>query len=230
MPGKSIRAAPTGRALVVVGAALLAGAGALLVFVAAGGAGLALAFCRVAGEAAERFPGRIVAGLLGGAVVLVDAALVLRALGLGRIRAIDFEDASGRTSIEVSALALALRRAVIEDDDVVDAEVAIRVPRSGRSRPVVCSVQVELRERSDVPQRGRELSATIRRRFLRIIPTDVDPVVNVTVRIAPPAPDSEAMKETQAIAVQETPSGPVLPDVHDFTGERRYGERADQDK
>ena len=80
---------------------------------------------------------------------------------------------------------------------------------------------------------GSQDENNIRRRFLQIIPIETDPVVNIGIRIRPPRPDGESGKTTQAMGAAgdkaaegaaEEATEEALPDVPDFTGERRYSD------
>jgi hypothetical protein len=167
----------------------------------------------------------------------LDIWLVLRALGFGATKMIEFESSAGRMVVDVSALEEALRRRALEHADVADARAVIRIASGGLAKPIVCDVDVGIRERADVPGRGAEIADRLRRGFLRIIPIETDPVINLVIHIRPPAPSGQTGKETVAMPVvgaegdKGIPEGdipePALPDVPDFTGERRYGKSGD---
>jgi hypothetical protein len=147
---------------------------------------------------------KLVLALLGLALVYLVVKLVLRALGLGETRTIEFDGPAGQMVVEASNLEQCVRRTELEDRDVADATARVRIP-SG-------------------------VSAQIRRRFLQIIPIETDPVVNLDVKIRAPRPGTEAAKATQPMAAAETEEPQRLPDVPDFTGERRYGGEAAKEK
>jgi len=211
-------------------AALLA---TLFIGFAIGGEEFAKGVGEMARDVASSATGRSALALLGMAILAGVIWLVLRALGFGAARMIEFESSAGRMVVDVSALEEALRRRALEHDDVADARAAINIPAGGLAKPIVCDVDVGIRERADVPGRGAEIADKLRRGFLRIIPIETDPVMNLTIHIRPPVPREETGKETVAMPVveagegggagDEPPSEPLLPDVPDFTGERRYG-------
>ena len=215
----------SGRLLGIVGAVLAALAATVLLGFAVGGGLFAQGMGFMLTDAASGVGGRLVFAVLGAGVLAADLWLILRTLGFGGAKVIDFESSSGRMVVDVSALEEALRRSAMEDGDVMDADAHIHVPRGGFARPIVCDIGVGIRERSDVPGRGAEIASKLKRAFLRIIPVETDPVVNLKIRIRPPLPDEEAAKVTQAMSVAEGEKAAEapLPDVHDFTGERRYG-------
>ncbi len=222
----------SGRALGIAGGALGALLGALFLGAAFGGAVFAQWLGFTLGEVASGAVGRVFVGLLGVAVLAVDVTLVMRALGFGESRVIAFKGDSGRMAVDVSALEDCLRRTALEDADVADAACRLRIPRGGIEKPIVCDVEVDIHERADVPAKGLDLAAAIRRRFLQIIPIETDPVVNIRIRIRGPSPGTESAKGTQAMpvagdgAAEEAEKS--LPDVPDFTGERRYVDGDDQ--
>ena len=225
----------SGRTLGIAGGVLGALLGALFLGAAFGGAVFPRWLGIVLGDVAGGVIGRVFLGLLAVAILAVDVTLVMRALGFGESRVIAFRGDSGRMAVDVSALEDCLRRAALEDPDVAGAACRLRIPRGGIEKPIVCNVDVDIHERADVPAKGLDLAAAVRRRFLQIIPIETDPVVNVRIRIREPSPGTESAKGTQAMpvagdgAAEETGEAEkALPDVPDFTGERRYGEGEDQ--
>lgn len=219
----------SGRILGIMGGVLAALVATLLLGVAIGGPELAGRLGSIVVGAASGVTGRAIFALVGVTLLVGDVTLLLRALGLSASKVIDFKTDSGQMAVDVSALEECLRRTAVEDPDVADAVVRLHVPRGGLDKPIVCDVEIGLRERSDVPGKGKDLAAAIRRRFLQIIPIETDPVVNIGIRIRPPRPDGESGKTTQAMgaAGDEAAEGAAeeaLPDVPDFTGERRYSD------
>jgi hypothetical protein len=219
----------SGRALAVAGAVL---AGLL------GAAFLAFGFVPSFAALTGGFLGKTASGLagrafwsgLGTAVLAADVAVVLRSLGFGASKVIEFESGAGRMAVDVSALEECLRRTALEDPDVTDASCSLRVPAASARRPIVCDVVAGVYERADVPGKGRKIASNLRRRFLQIVPVEVDPVVNLDIRIRPPRPGTEAATATQEMSAAggESEEDERLPEVHEFTGERRYvvpGER-----
>lgn len=218
----------SGRILGILGAGLTGLVAMLFLGVAMGGPEFSQGLGIALNDAASSVIGRVVFAVVGLGIIAADVALLLRALGLGASKVINFESDSGQMAVEVSALQECLRRTAIEDPDVEDAVCRLRIPRKGLEKPIICYVEVGLHERANVPGKGNDLSAAIRRRFLQVIPVETDPVVNINIRIRPPKPDAEAGKSTQAMDAQGPPAGDeeedTLPDVPDFTGERRYGD------
>jgi hypothetical protein len=219
----------SGRALAAAGAAL---AGLLGLCFLAFGVFPALAALTggFLGKTASGLAGRALWSGLGTAVLAADAAVVLRSLGFGASKVIDFESEAGRMAVDVSALEECLRRTALEDPDVTDASCSLRVPAASARRRIVCDVVVGVYERADVPGKGREIALNLRRRFLQIVPVETDPVVNLDIRIRPPRPGTQAATATQEMraAGEEGKEDGRLPEVHEFTGERRYvvpGER-----
>ena len=206
---------------------------ALFLGIAIGGEQFASGIGIIFGDTAASAPGRSTLALAGMTLLAGDIWLVLRALGLGASKMIEFESSAGRMVVDVSALEEALRRRATEHEDIVDARAAIQISSGGLAKPVICDVHVGIRERADVPGRGAEIADRLRRDFLRIIPVETDPVINLTIHIRPPLPCEESGKDTVAMPVfgaggeGEPQEGdvpqPSLPDVPDFTGERRYG-------
>jgi hypothetical protein len=227
----------TGRILGFAGGALVALLATLLLGAAVGGGEFVGWLGAVLGSAASGVTGRASVAVVGILLLAGDVTLLLRMLGLGASKVIDFESESGEMTVDVSALEECLRRTAVDDHDVADAVASLRLPRGGLEKPIICNVQVALHERADVVGKGKELAAAVRRRFLQIIPIETDPVVNINIRIRPPKPGAEAAKVTQAMVAHGPPAieaeeDAPLPDVPDFTGERRYGdddEEEDQD-
>jgi hypothetical protein len=228
-----------GRILAVCGGALAALLATLLLGFAIGGGTFAQYVGDMVGDAATSATGRSAFALVGMALLAVDIWLVLRGLGFGAAKRIEFESSAGRMVVDLSALEEALRRRALEHEDVADAKASIRIPGGGLAKPIVCDVDVGIRERADVPGRGAEIADRLRRGFLRIIPIETDPVINLAIHIRPPPPCEESAKATVAMpavgaegddapADGETPE-PPLPDVPDFTGERRYGKAGEED-
>ena len=220
------------RVLAVGGGVLAALLATLLIGFAIGGEEFAKGVGELGRDVASSATGRSAAALLGMAALALDIWLVLRALGFGAARMIEFESSAGRMVVDVVALEEALRRRALEHDDVADARAVISIPGGGLAKPIVCDVDVGIRERADVPGRGAEIADKLRRGFLRIIPIETDPVINLAIHIRAPVPREEIGKETVAMPVVEAgevggvddaPAEPLLPDVPDFTGERRYG-------
>ena len=224
---------PAGRVLAVSGGALAALLATLFLGFAIGGGLFAQGVGEVLGDVASSAAGRAAFALVGLTLLAVDIWLVLGALGFGATKKIEFESSAGRMVVDVSALEEALRRRALEHEDVADAKATIRIPSGGLAKPIVCDVHVGIRERADVPGRGAEIADGLKRGFLRIIPIETDPVINLSIHIRPPAYCEESGKDTVAMPVvgagegDETSAGeqtePPLPDVPDFTGERRYG-------
>lgn len=213
-----------------VAALAAAAVGAILLGLGVGGREFGLLLGDSLAGAASTGAGRVV--LVAAALVILacDIAVVLRALGFGASDAVEFESEAGLVSVDVTALEECLRRCALEDEIVTDASASVRIARGGLGQPVHCTVQVGLRERPDVPGRGKDLAAALKRRFLQVIPIDIDPVVDVRVFIREPESDALSAQETQEMPVSDLgPGAPEpLPDTPDFTGERRYGE--DDDK
>jgi hypothetical protein len=223
------------RALGVVGV-VLTGLLALFFFaMAVGGAEFARGFGTIILGSTATGSGRIALAAL--ALVLIGAMLVLllRAFGFGGARIVEFESDAGRMTIDVSALEECLRRTALEDPDVGEASASIRMPRGGVSRPIACDLDVALYERADIPGKGGELASQIRRRFLQILPVEYDPVVNLHVRISAPKYTSAATAALTpatgmlAVGRPEDAQPEKLPDVPEFTGERRYAVQDDDE-
>ncbi len=224
-----------GRILAVGGGLLTALLATLLIGFAIGGGLFVQGVGDMAGDAASSATGRSAFALVGMALLVIDIWLVMKALGFGASKMIEFESSAGRMVVDVSALEEALRRRALEHDDVADARAVIRIPSGGLAKPIVCDVDVGIRERDDVPGRGAEIADRLKRGFLRIIPIETDPVINLTIHIRPPVPCEESGKETVAMRAVGAEGGdgdipePPLPDVPDFTGERRYGKSGEEE-
>ncbi len=222
-----------GRVLAVAGGAITALFATLLIGFAIGGEQFAKGVGAFVEDAAASATGRSTFALVGMTLLGVDVWLILKALGFGATRRIEFESSAGRMVVDVSALEEALRRRALEHEDVADAKASIRIGSGGLAKPIVCDVDVGIRERADVPGRGAEIADRLRRGFLRIIPIETDPVINLAIHIRPPAPCVESDKATVAMPAVGAEDGeaaePPLPNVPDFTGERRYGKSGDDD-
>lgn len=216
----------------MLGAFLTGALAALLVGLAASGGGFSLGFGQALGEAASSAAGRVLMAGSGMALLVADAVLLLRAFGLGAGKTIEFESGAGKMVVDVSALEECLRRTALDDPEVTDATASIRIPRAGSSRAIVCDLDVGLIERADIPGKGGDVAARVRRRFLQIIPMETDPVVNLRIRIRPPRPGPDSAPTVSMAAAQPstTSQEPAkLPDVPEFTGERRYAVQEDGD-
>lgn len=211
----------SGRTLAALGAAVLGLIGLLCLIVGVSGDATGRALAQVIVEGSAELRGRLLLSAAGVALLAADAALVLWAFGFGRSKVLEFESDSGAMAVDVTALEDCLRRTVLEDPDVADARATIRVPRGGFTRAIQCTLDVGIYERSNVPGKGEELAAVVRKRFLQIIPVEQDPAVNLRMRIRPPRTPGEASG-----AKEETPE--PLPDVPEFTGERRYVVKDDE--
>jgi len=217
------------RALGIVGAVLTGLLALLLLVLAIGGEDLASGFGQSMAEAVSGNGGRIALAVAG--LVLIGALLflVLKAVGFGTSKTIEFDGDAGQMVVEVKALEECLRRTALEDPDVTDAAAAITIPRGGIARTIVCDVDVGLHERADIPGKGADLASQIQRRFLQIIPVEKDPMVNLHITIRAPKHESPATAALTpaaglpAVSAPEPPKEPEpLPDVPEFTGERRY--------
>jgi hypothetical protein len=224
-----------GRVLAVAGGAITALFATLLIGFAIGGDEFARGVSSMLVGAAASATGRSTFALVGMTLLGVDVWLILKALGFGATRRIEFESSAGRMVVDVSALEEALRRRALEHEDVADARASIRIGSGGLAKPIVCDVDVGIRERADVPGRGAEIADRLRRGFLRIIPIETDPVINLAIHIRPPTPCVESDKATVAMPAVGAdggddggPAEPPLPNVPDFTGERRYGKSGDE--
>ena len=119
--------------------------------------------------------------LIGGAA-LIGLAVILPFIGgskTTREKPIEFTSEVGSMIIEASALEDCLRRTALDDDDVCDATVNIKVPEIGQDQPIICSVRIGIRERPNIPGKGGEIAKKIRDRFLEILPMDTLPIVNL---------------------------------------------------
>jgi hypothetical protein len=212
----------------MIGGAAMAFTAIALVALAVSGGELGLGLGQKAAETASTGLGRALIAALGVMLFIADAVLVLRVMGFGGSKIIEFESEAGRMIVDVTALEECLRRTALEDSDVTDSSASIMIPRGGINKTIECNLDVGLLERADIPGKGSELASRIRRRFLQIIPIDRDPVVNLQIRIRAPkqgSPATQAMTPAaglEAVAVQEEKEPEPLPDVPEFTGERRY--------
>ncbi len=216
-----------GRVLAVVGV-VFAGAAALacLAF-AAGGSSLAVTVSDALQRLAASLVWRVVLAAIGVVFMFAIAYLLMRALGIGASKVLSFESSSGHMEVDISAIEECLRRTALEIDGVVDARASIRIQPGGLAKPILCNMQVGLRERSDVPGKGSEVSARVKERFLDIIPIDTAPMVNLGIRIraAKRPPSGSAADETGYAPDAEEVAGEdeqELEDTPDFIGERDY--------
>lgn len=217
-----------GRLLSLIGVVLAGILALALIGLAAGGETLTAHFYLTALRFTGPWIGRGFLAFLGVAIMFAVAYLIMRTLGVGASKVLAFESSSGHMEVDISALEACLTRTALDVDDVIDAKAKIRVQPGGLAKPIICAVQVGLRERADVPGRGSEIGAKIRERFLEIIPIDTPPVVNLNIRIrsakrpAPPAEPEYALPP--AADEHEEEPDQELEDTPDFTGERDYGE------
>lgn len=215
----------------IAGAVLTGLLGVLLVALGIGGADVGLAIGGSLQGWADGAGGRVVLAFAGLLLVALDMAFVMRALGFGASKAIEFDGPSGHMEVDISALEECLRRTALEDADVTDAAARLRVPHGRSRRPIVCNVDVGVRERVDIPGKGSEIAQRLKRRFLDVVPVEKDPVVNLRMRIRPRedagagyTPPSNGAGKPEGAAGAEEP----LADVPEFTGERRYGDRDEE--
>jgi hypothetical protein len=217
------------RALGIVGAVLTGLLALFLLALAIGGTELATGFGQSMAEAASSNAGRISLAAAGLVLIAAGLFLVLRAIGFASSKTIEFDGDTGQMVVEVKALEECLRRTALEDPDVTDATAAITIPRGGISKTVVCDLDVGLHERADIPGKGAELASQVQRRFLQIIPVENDPLVNLHITIRAPkyeSPATAALTPAAGLPAVSTPAEAKepkpLPDVPEFTGERRY--------
>ncbi len=213
-----------GRALAALGVVLAGAAALACLALAAGGTGLAVTVSDALQGLAGSLLWRVVLAAVGVAFMFAVAYIVMKALGIGGRKVLSFESSSGHMEVDISALEDCLTRTALEIDDVVDARARIRIQPGGLAKPILCNLQVGLRERSDVPGKGSEVGARVKERFLDIIPIDTAPVVNLNIRIRT-AKKPSAAGETGDAADAEEVAGEdeqELEDARDFTGERDY--------
>lgn len=213
-----------GRALAVVGVVVTGAASLVLLALAAGGRSFAVTVSDTLQGLSGALFGRAFMAFVGVAIMFAVAYILMRSLGVGASKVLAFDSSSGHMQIDISALEDCLVRTALEVDDVIDARARICIQAGGLAKPVLCNVQVGLKERADVPGKGSEIGAKIKERFLEIIPIDTPPVVNLNVRIRSPKKPSRP-PDVEEVGGGEEPSetaGEDLEDSHDFTGERSY--------
>lgn len=206
---------------------------------------LPLAFLDAAGHRYWRW--LLVAG--GGLLTLF--VFVLPFLGVRRRppeKLIELTGEVGVMVIEVGALEDCLRRTALEDEDVTHATVAIDVPELGREDPIVCTLDIGIKERPNVPGKANELAKRVQERFLEILPMDLPPKVDMrkihfqrprpslTSRF--PAAPAFAERRTEPFepawipdkpaAESQKSTGEDLP-VGPFTGEMKYPVETEED-
>ncbi len=172
---------------------------------------------------------RVFLALAGLLVLAFDLVLLLRFVGFGTVKVIEFEGPAGQMAIDVTALEECLHRTATDDPDVTDADVRLVVPTQSSKRPITMNVDVDVRERVDIPGKGAAISQRLSRRFLDIVPLDREPVVNVGIRIRPSEGDEEGAQGRPSEgsgapgeAEEANEEDERLPDIPEFTGERRY--------
>ncbi len=213
-----------GRALAVLGVVFAGAAAVAGLALAVGGGGLTATASDALQTLAASLVWRVVLAAVGVVFLFAFAYLVMRALGIGARKVLSFESSSGHIEVDISAIEECLRRTALEIDDVVDARARIRIQPGGLAKPILCNLQVGLRERSDVPGKGSEVGARVKERFLDIIPIDTAPVVNISIRIRAakkPAAAGETGYAADAEEVAEEDEQ-ELEDTPDFIGERDY--------
>jgi hypothetical protein len=224
-----------GRVLAIAGVIIAAALALTFLAFAAGGIRLGVAASDMLQGLTRSLGGRAMLAAMGVGVMFAVAYLVMRGVGVGASKVLSFDSSSGHMEVDISALEECLRRTALEIDDVIDAKARIHIQAGGLAKPVLCAVQVGLRERADVPGSGSEIGTRIKDRFLEIIPIDTPPVVNLNIRIRsakrPAAAASEEERgyaaESEEAAVEEEQD---LEDARDFTGERDYtGREADNE-
>lgn len=212
---------PSARALAALGAILIGGLALLLLGLSIAGGDFALGFGQGLGELASGRVSRIVTAAAGLALLAADALLVLRSSGVGSGKTIEFESGAGNMTIDVSALEECLKRTALEDPEVTEASATIRIPR-GLGRAIICDMDIGIVERADIPGKGSDIAARIRRRFLQIVPLETDPLVNLKIKIRPSRPGPDTAPTSAMPVATPTPAAEKLPEVPEFTGERRY--------
>jgi hypothetical protein len=218
-----------GRVLAIIGVVVTGAAALCLLAFAAGGVSFAVTVSDTLQGLSGSLLGRAFLAFLGVAIMFAVAYVVMRALGVGASKVLAFDSSSGHMQVDISALEDCLMRTALEVDDVIDARARIRIQAGGLAKPVLCNVQVGLKERADVPGKGSEIGAKVKERFLEIIPIDTPPIVNLNVRIRAPKkpsrpPDVEEVGGVEGSGESAgTDDKKELEDSHDFTGERSYG-------
>lgn len=156
-----------------------------------------------------------------------------------REKLIEFTGEVGVMVIEVGALEDCLRRAVLEDEDVTYATVRIDVPELGREDPIVCTVDIGIKERPNVPGKANELAKRTQKRFLEILPMDTPPKVDMRkIHFTRPKPLVSSHFPAAPAPFQERRTEPLEPvkadekeppkeeaadlPVGPFTGEMKY--------
>ena len=219
-----------GRVLAIIGVVVTGVAALGLLAFAAGGVSFAVTVSDTLQGLGGSLLGRAFLAFVGVAFMVAVAYILMRALGVGASKVLAFDSSSGHMQIDISALEDCLVRTALEVDDVIDARARIRIQAGGLAKPVLCNVQVGLKERADVPGKGSEIGAKVKERFLEIIPIDTPPVVNLNVRIRSPKKVSRPPAEGEA-ARGEVPdeSAGELEDAQDFTGERSYASENEEE-
>lgn len=221
-----------GRALAVVGVVFAGAAALACLALAAGGGGLAVTVSDALQTLVASLVWRVVLAGVGVVFLFAVAYFIMRALGIGASKVLSFESSSGHMEVDISAIEECLRRTALEIDDVVDARARIHIQPGGLAKPILCNIQVGLRERSDVPGKGSEVGARVKERFLDIIPIDTAPLVNLSIRIRAgkkPLSASETGSAADAEEISEEIGEEIteedeqeLEDAADFIGERDY--------
>lgn len=243
----------SGKILVLIGTLSLGIAGGLFIWASIDTSTLAYIGLQLENFGIET-TGKITFAALGTTSLICTILLVLGALGVGSEKEIVFESNGGEMVIDLSALQDCVARTLIEDKDVANASVKIRAHRSGMSRPIICDLTVDIHERGDIPAKGAEITEAARRRFMQVIPVEIDPVINMRIKIVEPKHDTQIHIDTQMMQTvpglpglpglpkdaelptnlnkkrtTPIPTPPLLPDVPSFTGEIRYGAKDSKD-
>ncbi len=119
--------------------------------------------------------------------------------------------------IEVSALEECLRRPVMDYPSVGDALVTIKVPDRNPGDPIICNLDLGIREQANVPGMADEVTTKAKQHFLSVLPMDIEPDMRQRVRILKPKSDRRDRRTTDAVQpepeVEETDDAQQYPNL-----------------
>jgi len=209
-----------GRLMSVIGWLLVAGAAALLLWLAFGNITPADGIPDQLTAWQQSTLAKALMTALALLLVIIDILALLSPVISGREeKNIQFPSALGEMTIEVSALEDCLKRTVLKDPAVGEAAVTIKVPERGRSDPIVCNLNLGVHEQSNVPGKADEITVGAKQHILDVLPLDSEPLMRQRVRILRPKkermpkelepaaePDLEPVVETEPEPERDIPS------------------------